>query len=206
MALTFKAEPLAGNSYQIVDPVVIFPRSDGGICLITAFHSDAVLPEDADALAFVMRRARLDVPRGRPFRLVQAAVIPDRTFREAWVADFSAPDGVGGENGRQDWDETVGMIFPWPKEPRLAASALGACEIHMPRARLCHKQRMRARRSELWPSIDAARGIALDSKDAAALDAIALRAQALRDVTAHPDIEAAKTPEELKAVWPECLK
>ena len=29
--------------------------------------------------------------------------------------------------------------------------------------------------------------------------------KALRDVTAHPDIEAAKTPDELKAIWPEIL-
>jgi len=36
--------------------------------------------------------------------------------------------------------------------------------------------------------------------------AVAKKKQELRDVTADPRIESAKTPEELKAVWPDCLK
>ena len=35
---------------------------------------------------------------------------------------------------------------------------------------------------------------------------IAAKKQALRDVTADPAIEAAQTPEALKAVWPDILK
>lgn len=35
---------------------------------------------------------------------------------------------------------------------------------------------------------------------------IAAKKQALRDVTADPAIEAALTPEALKAAWPEALK
>jgi hypothetical protein len=32
----------------------------------------------------------------RPFRIIPASAIPtDRTYREAWTADFSAPDGHG---------------------------------------------------------------------------------------------------------------
>jgi hypothetical protein len=44
--------------------------------------------------------ARKDVPFGVPYRIIDAALIPaDRTYREAWTADFSAPDGVGlGQN------------------------------------------------------------------------------------------------------------
>ncbi len=32
----------------------------------------------------------------RPFRIIPASAIPeDRTYRDAWTADFSAPDGHG---------------------------------------------------------------------------------------------------------------
>ena len=40
--------------------------------------------------------AAKDVPAGKPYKVVDAADIPsDRTFREAWEADFSNPDGYG---------------------------------------------------------------------------------------------------------------
>ena len=40
--------------------------------------------------------ARKDVPFGVPYRIIDAALIPeDRTYRDAWTADFSAPDGTG---------------------------------------------------------------------------------------------------------------
>jgi hypothetical protein len=40
--------------------------------------------------------ARKDVPFGVPYRIIDAAVIPeDRTYRDAWTADFTSPDGTG---------------------------------------------------------------------------------------------------------------
>jgi hypothetical protein len=40
--------------------------------------------------------ARKDVPAGVAYKIVDVADIPtDRTFRDAWEADFSNPDGVG---------------------------------------------------------------------------------------------------------------
>jgi hypothetical protein len=37
------------------------------------------------------------VPDGVPYRVVQDNDIPgDRTYRNAWEADFSTPDGIGG--------------------------------------------------------------------------------------------------------------
>lgn len=40
--------------------------------------------------------ARKDVPAGIPFLIVDAEEIPsDRTYRNAWTADFSEPDGYG---------------------------------------------------------------------------------------------------------------
>ena len=46
--------------------------------------------------------ARKDVPFGVPYRIIDAALIPeDRTYRDAWTADFSSPDGIG--LGPQRW-------------------------------------------------------------------------------------------------------
>ena len=46
--------------------------------------------------------ARKDVPFGVPYRIIDAALIPeDRTYRDAWAADFSTPDGTG--LGPQRW-------------------------------------------------------------------------------------------------------
>lgn len=40
--------------------------------------------------------ARKDVPAGAPYLLVEDDEIPvDRTYREAWEADFSDPHGFG---------------------------------------------------------------------------------------------------------------
>ena len=49
----------------------------------------------SDALS-IQEIARKDVPFGVPYRIIDAALIPeDRTYRDAWTADFSAPDGTG---------------------------------------------------------------------------------------------------------------
>lgn len=46
--------------------------------------------------------ARKDVPFGVPYRIIDAALIPaDRAYRDAWTADFNAPDGTG--LGPQRW-------------------------------------------------------------------------------------------------------
>ncbi len=64
---------------------IIFTNAEGGLSII---HPTGELPvEDV---------ARKDVPQGVPYKFISAADIPtDRTFRNAWEADFSAPDGYG---------------------------------------------------------------------------------------------------------------
>lgn len=44
----------------------------------------------------VEETARKDVPANTPYKIVDESIIPtDRTFRNAWEADFSNPDGYG---------------------------------------------------------------------------------------------------------------
>ena len=64
---------------------ILYPNSEGGLSVI---HPTGKLPiEDV---------AQKDVPAGTPYLIVEDDVIPtDRSFRGAWEADFSNPDGHG---------------------------------------------------------------------------------------------------------------
>lgn len=46
-----------------------------------------------------METAVKDVPVGVPFVIVDDTDLPQGIPQEAWVVDFSTPDGVGGQNG-----------------------------------------------------------------------------------------------------------
>lgn len=78
--------------------------------------------------------------------------------------------------------------------------------VNMEKAREIHRNRMREARAPKLQVLDVAYVRALEGGDAAGAQTIAAQKQTLRDVTVDPSIEAASTPEELKAVWPQCLK
>jgi hypothetical protein len=61
--------------------LIIYPNDTGGICILTP------APECGLSLQEI---AAKDVPAGKPWKIVDAADIPaDRTFRDAWTADFT---------------------------------------------------------------------------------------------------------------------
>lgn len=74
---------------------IIYPQDDGPIAIITPIEVPTEEGEaERDAL---IRFARTHVPAGAPFLVVAPEDIPtDRTWRDAWIADFSNPDGIGG--------------------------------------------------------------------------------------------------------------
>lgn len=64
---------------------IIFPTENGVLCTL---YPSGDLP--------VAEVAKKDVPAGTPYLIVEDDVIPsDRTFANAWEADFSNPDGYG---------------------------------------------------------------------------------------------------------------
>ena len=64
---------------------ILYPNSEGGICVI--------IPTGELPIEDVCQK---DVPAGTPYLVVEDDAIPsDRTFRNAWEADFSNPDGYG---------------------------------------------------------------------------------------------------------------
>lgn len=73
----------------MTDQRIIYPTPEGGVAIL--------LPTGELS---VEGTAAKDVPAGTPYRVVSVADIPtDRTFRNAWTADFSEPDGYGADYG-----------------------------------------------------------------------------------------------------------
>lgn len=74
----------------------------------------------------------------------------------------------------------------------------GRLVTDMPRARIIRQNQLREMRRQLLEKLDAAYMQADERGDAALKAAIAARKQALRDITQHPEIAAAMTPDDLK--------
>ena len=68
---------------------IIYPQPNGVVAII--------IPTEAFLASYTVEDlAAKDVPAGVPYKIIDAADVPtDRTFRNAWEADFSAPDGHG---------------------------------------------------------------------------------------------------------------
>lgn len=58
---------------------ILFPNDDGGVSIIIPAES--------------VEAAMKDIPSGKPYLIVDVADIPtDRTFRNAWTADFTGAE------------------------------------------------------------------------------------------------------------------
>ena len=75
----------------------------------------------------------------------------------------------------------------------------------MDKCRAIHRDRMRAARVPLLVALDVEYQRADERGDAATKQQVVARKQELREVTGHPDIDAAKTPDALKRAWPAVL-
>lgn len=68
---------------------IVYPSDDGGVSIIIP-TPEALASYSIDDIA------KKDVPAGVAYKIVDVADIPeDRTFRNAWEADITEPDGVG---------------------------------------------------------------------------------------------------------------
>jgi len=76
----------------------------------------------------------------------------------------------------------------------------------MTKAREIKRNQLRAERKPLLEQLDVQFMRAQEQGDQTKADEIAAKKQALRDVTADPALDAATTPDELKAVRPDVLE
>lgn len=140
-------------------------------------------PEGGVAVTYVDDRDR------RPGE--DADALADRILRE-----HGLPAGLAGAVALGPEDELP------PRDEFRPAWVIqdGAVRVDMERAREIHRDRIREARAPLLAELDIAFQRALeDGSDTASIVA---EKQRLRDAPADPRIDAARTPEELKAVWP----
>jgi hypothetical protein len=68
---------------------IIYQNNDGGVSIIIP-TLEALATYSIDDIA------KKDVPAGVAYKIIATSDIPeDRTFRGAWEADITEPDGVG---------------------------------------------------------------------------------------------------------------
>lgn len=79
-------------------------------------------------------------------------------------------------------------------------------EHDMEKCREIHRNKMRAARKPKLEALDTQYMLADEMSDALKKQQVAAKKKELRDVTAIPEIDQAATVEDLKAVWPDCLK
>lgn len=77
--------------------------------------------------------------------------------------------------------------------------------INMSKAKEIHKDRIRSIRALKLQELDVLFQRELEKGSNGNVDSIVAKKQQLRDLPAHPDIESAQTPEELKLIWEETL-
>ena len=82
----------------------------------------------------------------------------------------------------------------------------GKIRVDMEKAKDIWREKIRADRKPILESLDVAFIRALETGDAELVGDIRAQKQALRDATDDPVVDAAATPEELKAAIPEVLK
>lgn len=81
----------------------------------------------------------------------------------------------------------------------------GKLECDMPAARELWRKHMRRARQPMLDDLDRRHNRAVGQRKQTEADTIEAARQVLRDVTADPAIEAATTPDALRAVWPDAL-
>lgn len=109
---------------------------------------------------------------GTPHEAVSWRIVPNDFLDEATDKTF-----------RNAWKDTPGRVKP---------------DVDMPKAREIHRDNLREKRAPLLEALDTDYLLADEQNDQQKKRDVAVRKQALRDITIHPDIEAATTPEELK--------
>ena len=137
--------------------------------------------------------------------------IIDQADSETDVPGHSSQDEAVLMIGRGDvphgW-EAAGFDAPVPSDRtfREAWAYVDSVEVDMTKAKEIWRDNIRAARKPILESLDVAFIRALETGDTELVGDIRAQKQALRDATDDPVIDAAATPEELKAATPEVLK
>lgn len=184
--------------------LIIYTRPDGGLSVVNP--SQMARLALSVTVANVKHEAATPQPVDRFLRLwpVAGAVAEWAETEEEFIARVAAKVVPADASNVQ----IVGQeSIPADRSFRNAwKAAPGRVEVDMPKARDIHRDALRAKRAPLMAALDVEYMRADENGDAAKKAEIAAKKQTLRDVTKAPEIEAARTPDELKAVLPAALR
>ena len=179
-----------------MDKVAVYTNADGKTCIVN-FANNVYVPvgkSPLDRSDFVTIEG--DPAKIMADRVVEGTIPPvfvKSNVRKATIEELAARD-ITGEFHIVDRDS-----IPDDRHFRDAwEHQSGEISTNMDKARVIHKGHLRERRAPLLAALDLEYLRADEAGDAAKKADIAARKQALRDITKHPDIAAASTPEELK--------
>jgi len=129
------------------------------------------------------------------------------------IARPPVPEAIDAEIKKSGWHNIVSWRYVRPEEATHDRDFRDAWRddgtkivIDMPAARVCWRNKIREARAAKLSELDWEYLYADERGDVAKKESIAKQKQALRDAPTDPAIKEAKTPEELKAVWPEMLR
>lgn len=135
-----------------------------------------------------------------------------RADGSVWVLhvhdDKSTPEQEIAKWSADDQQAVVSIVTmsdapPSDRSYRNGWTLEGSKVVHdMTKCRDIHRDKLRAARAPLLAALDIEYQRADETRDNARKQQIVAEKEALRDVTADPRIDAAKTVDELKAVWP----
>lgn len=138
------------------------------------------------------------------------------TLLDFVTKEYASVDGIGWE--REPSEENINAIiakYPWaddcvswkiiekkdvPEDRTFRNAWKHDLSVDMPKAREIHKDKLRRDRAPLMAALDIEAIRANEEGDKAKKAGVVARKKVLRDITKHPSIEAASTPEELKAI------
>lgn len=182
---------------------IIVWKNDSGAVVVKSPSPGAL------AILTIEQIAEKDVPPGRPYKIMDSADLPDRTFRGAWrVDDADLIDGVGGDYGRGSVNDCAafsdgtirirrtGDRIEKPAKRMVAAPLSLHIDIDGAKS-IAHNRRRAARDAELQP-LDEEQSQARGRSNAEILadkEAILSKHDQIQI-----DIDAAATVEELSAI------
>lgn len=171
---------------------VAITRVDGGVTVMVVVVNEYV-PDPEDATKRILNR------HYEPTEEYIQSIINKHVEGGNWIGDF-AP--VSWRIVPNDFvDENTDRTFrnAWKDNNHDKA------EVDMVKAREIHKNNLRDQRVKLLEKLDIDYIKADESKNSSEKERIIARKQELRDITNHPSIENAQTPEELKLAGKELL-
>lgn len=126
--------------------------------------------------------------------------LTDDAYKAHVIAVSIPPDATDVHEMPEGWRFPADTDATFRRAWRKKGMTFG---VDMPMAREIWRNKMRQTRAPLLSDLDVQFMRAVEKSRST--KKIAARKQLLRDVTADPAIEAAQTPEELRAVWPPAL-